>query len=83
MRAPSVKLQRKITKLNELVQEEDKLERRKRKSKNQSEIRDLQRRMTVVQKQMSDYISDDEDLDEFDDAIAGQPKPKQKLKFII
>lgn len=85
MRAPSQKLQRRITNLNELVQEEEKLEKRKRKSKNQSEIRDLQRRMTVVQKQMSDYISDDEDLDEFDDAIAGQPKPKQKqkLKFII
>ena len=82
-RAPSKILQRRITNLNELVQEEENLERKKRKSKNQTEIRDLQRRMTVVQKQMSDYISDDEDLSEFDDAIAGQPKPKQNLKFII
>jgi serine/threonine protein kinase len=43
-------------------------------SKNQTEISNLQRKMTVSEKQMSDYISDNEDLNEFEDVIEGQPK---------
>lgn len=61
----------------ELAKEEEKLEMKRRKSKNPDEINNLQRRMTIIESRLSQYdvdeISDDE-MDEFQDAKQGNPK---------
>lgn len=68
-----------------LAKEEEELEKKRRKSKNPSEMNELQRRMTIIESRLSQYeveeISDDE-MNEFQDAKQGNPKPVP-LKFII